>query len=121
MAEVSNVGSRAVQASLPILGETYTVDKIRKMAPYGVFTTFVDKNTLSKFKDGTFTTMVRDANNHLVKNAGFEEIDIPSEINPEAIVAISMQACAFISGQYYMTQINSRLEVMDESDEEATK
>ena len=54
LAEVSSVGSRTVQASLPILGDTFTVEKIRKMAPNGLFTTLIDKNSLSKFKDGTF-------------------------------------------------------------------
>lgn len=113
LADVSNAGSRAVQASLPIIGKTYTVEKLRKMAPNGLFTTFVDKNMLSRFKDGTFTTMVRDENNHLVRNTGFEEIKVPGGFSPAEILAISMQACAFISGQYYMTQINSRLNAMD--------
>jgi len=113
LTEVSNIGSGAVQASFPILGDKFTVDKIRKMAPNGVFTTSIDKNMLSKFKDGTFSTMVRDENNHLVKNAGFKEINIESGLNLTEVLAMGMQACAFISGQYYMTQINSRLDMMD--------
>ena len=85
------------------------------MAPNGLFTATADKAVLSHFSDGTFTTMVRDSENHLVSHAGFQEVGELSKINPAVALGVGMQAMAAISGQYFMTQINGQLEGINKS------
>lgn len=118
LAEGTRAGGHAVQAALPALGKVQTITEIKKVAPNGLYTTTVDKAVLSRFKDGTFTTMVRDADKNLVGHAGFKEIGQLQKTNPVIALNVGMQAMAAISGQYYMTQINDQLMDISQNIEE---
>ena len=115
LADGTKVGGHLVQGALPVLGQAHTIAELQKMAPNGLFTATADKAVLSHFSDGTFTTMVRDSENHLVSHAGFQEVGELSKINPAVALGVGMQAMAAISGQYFMTQINGQLEGINKS------
>lgn len=115
LSEGTMIGGHMAQGALPALGQAQTLAEIQKLAPNGLFTATADKAVLSHFADGTYTTMVRDSGNHLVANAGFQEVGQLNKINPAIAVGVGMQAMAMISGQYYMTQINSQLEGINKS------
>lgn len=115
LSEGSKAVNHAVQCALPALGDVYTVSKLKQMAPNGLFTATVDKAALSHFADGSYTTMVRDSKNHLIANAGYKELKLFSGVNPAVVVGAGMQAMAAISGQYYMTKINSQLDAISKS------
>ena len=94
---------------MPILEKATTLAEIAKMAPNGLFTATVDPTTLSKFADGTTTTMVRDGANKLTGHAGFQHVENLGKVNTLTVVNVGMQAMAAISGQYYLHQIFSQL------------
>lgn len=103
------------QGSLPVLGNTKTMAELARMAPNGLFTATVDPSTLSKFADGTITTMVRDSTNHLIGHAGFQPVQNLFKVSPLVAVNIGMNAMAAISGQYYLNQIFGQLDSINSS------
>lgn len=107
--DISAVGTHVLQGITPILDKSYTLQEIAKQAPTGLFTTMADPASLSRFTDGTFTTMVRDFDNNLVSHEGFSPFKIEGKINPIALVNVGMQAMAAVSGQYYLHHINKEL------------
>ncbi|MCJ7968737.1 MAG: hypothetical protein MUW51_06945 [Lactococcus lactis] len=56
--EASLIAGNLTQGSLQIANQAMSVAQIFKQAPNGLFTATVDPAKLSKFKNGTFTTMV---------------------------------------------------------------
>lgn len=99
-----------VNATMPILQQVLTVEKIAKVAPNGLFTTVANPETLSKFSDGSFTTMVRDTNNKMIGHEGFSKVTDITKGNPLIAINVGMQAMAMVSGQYYLHEINTQLE-----------
>lgn len=111
LSEGNMIAGHIVQGATPVLGQAYSVAQLQAAAPNGLFTATADKASLSLFKaDGTYSTMVRDSSNKLVRNAGFKEVELVNKLNPAVVVSIGMQAMAIISGQYYMTKINKQLD-----------
>nr|WP_321292077.1 hypothetical protein [uncultured Trichococcus sp.] len=108
----SDVTSRVLQGAVPILANIQTLGEISKQASHGLYTATVDPSTLSKFTDGTLTTMVREGGK-LIRHSGFHEISLPT-VNPFATINVAMQAMVMISGQYYLHQINSQLTQLGE-------
>ena len=118
---VSNGGAGLVKGGLPIAAQAKTAQEIAKSAENGLFTATASPELLSKFKDGTLSTMVRPKGSKGIQaNAGFKEVSIDSltRINPSLAVAAGMQAMAMISGQYYMDQISEQLKVVNATLEE---
>lgn len=105
-------GSRVLQGALPSLAQKQVLAEIKAQAPNGIFTTKINPKELSKFSDGTYTTMVRDLGNNLKGHEGFRRIELPFG-NLAAVTGLTMQAMAMISGQYYLTTINSQLESIE--------
>ena len=99
-----------VNAATPILQQVFTAKKLAEVAPNGLFTTSANPRTLSKFSDGSFTTMVRDTSNKLSKHEGFSKVTDIANGNPLIAVNVGMQAMAMISGQYYLHEINAQLD-----------
>lgn len=96
--------SRGTKVALPAM----TLAEISSIAPEGLFTTLVDPELLSKLADGTYTTMIRE-NGQILKHVGFEKIDF-LKVNSLIGISIAMQAMSLVSGQYYLTEINSKLD-----------
>jgi len=116
VSETAKAGGHLVQSAIPILACAQTLTEITKQASGGVlFASTVDPATLSKFANGTTTTMVRDAANNLVGHAGFRPIDDLGGLNPLTAVNIGMQAMSAVSGQYYLHQIFSQLDGINSS------
>lgn len=110
----NQIGGVIINTTLPFLQQTQTLSDIEKIAPNGLFTTVADPNTLSKFSDGSFTTMVRDSSGVLLEHKGFTEVTNLVKANPMIAITAGIQAMAAISGQYYLHQINSQLEAISE-------
>lgn len=108
--ETTKIGGHLIQGAMPVLERASTLAEIAKKAPNGLFTATVDPSTLSKFADGTTTTMVRDTANKLAGHAGFQSVEKIGKVNPLMAVNVGMQAMAAISGQYYLHQIFSQLD-----------
>lgn len=108
--ETTKIGGHLIQGAMPVLEHASTLSEIAKKAPNGLFTATVDPSTLSKFADGTTTTMVRDTANKLAGHAGFKSVEKIGGVNPLMAVNVGMQAMAAISGQYYLHQIFSQLD-----------
>lgn len=110
ISEATKIGGHLVQGAMPVLGNASTLAEIAKKAPNGLFTATVDPSILSKFTDGTTTTMVRDTTNNLTGHAGFQQVGNISKTNPLLAVNVGMQAMAAVSGQYYLHQIFDQLD-----------
>lgn len=108
--EATKIGGHLIQGAMPVLEHASTLAEIAKKAPNGLFTATVDPSTLSKFADGTTTTMVRDTANKLAGHAGFQPVENLGKVNPLLAVNVGMQAMAAISGQYYLHQIFGQLD-----------
>lgn len=107
--DVNNVVGKLVNTSMPFLQQSYTMQQLHQAAPNGLFTTTADIKTLSRFSDGSISTMVRNSSNDLVKHQGFFQITNVVKTNPIVAVAASIQVMALVSSQYYLNQINSQL------------
>lgn len=114
LSNVNKISGHLINSTMPFLQEAITMNQIKKVAPNGLFTTLADPKTLSRFADDSYTTMVRDSSNNLVKNQGFTELTNISQANPINAITVGMQAMAAVSGQYYMHEINSKLELMSD-------
>lgn len=111
--KVNAVAGPIVQAALPVAARINTLTELSKRAPHGLFAATADVSTLSKFKDGTFTTMVRDTKNKMTGHAGFKSIGELRKVSPIELMNIGMQAAAIVSSQYYLEEINSQLTSID--------
>lgn len=111
--DVSLIVGNLTQGSLQVANQAITVAQIAKQAPNGLFTATIDPSKLSKFKNGTFTTMVHGSENKL-EHFGFTEIAASGAINPAMVVSAGMQIMSIVSGTYYLNQINSQIHQVDE-------
>ena len=115
--EASLIVGNLTQGSLQVANQAMTVAQIAKQAPNGLFTATIDPSKLSKFKNGTFTTMVHGSEKKL-EHFGFTEIATSGAINPAMVLSAGMQAMSIVSGTYYLNQINSQIHQVDEKLEE---
>ncbi|MDB1653535.1 hypothetical protein ABQE22_10825 [Enterococcus durans] len=111
---VNNVSGKLVNASMPFIQQSFTINQLAQAAPNGLFTTSVSPEKLSKFADGSYSTMVRNAAKKLVGHQGFVEVTDVIKANPMVAISASMQAMALVSGQYYLHQINAQMESISE-------
>lgn len=116
-ADASLIAGNLTQVSLQIANQAMTFSQIAKQAPNGIFTATIDPSKLSKFKNGTFTTMVHGGEKKL-EHFGFTEITAAGGINPAMVLAAGMQIMSIASGTYYLHQINSQIHELDEKLEE---
>lgn len=115
---VSNIGTGLAKCYLPISSHVQTAQEIAKTTKNGLFTATANPEILSKFKDGTISTMIRPKGSKGIQgNAGFKEVSLDSlsKVNPSMAVATGMQAMAMVSGQYYMDQISNELRNVNSS------
>jgi len=69
------------------------------------FRATVNPELLSKFSDGTYSTMIRDNNGHIISHAGFKQI------SPISLASnIIFQTLSLVTSQYYLHSINKKLE-----------
>lgn len=93
---------------LQIANNKLTTSAILKQAPNGLYTATTNVSNLSKFADGTTSTIVR-KNGKISGHAGFEQLNISNILNPAMIVSIGLQAMSIISGTHYLNEISQEL------------
>jgi hypothetical protein len=119
VSEAALIGSNITQGALQVANQSETLAQIIKQAPNGLFTATVDPSKLSKFKNGTFTTMYR--NDNKLKHAGFSKVALKQAINPAMVLSAGMQAMSMVAGTYYLKQLNSQIVKIDNKLEELLK
>lgn len=117
----SLISGNLIQSGLQIANKSITLSSIINQAPNGLFTSTVNSNTLSRFKDGTVSTMVHKSSGSISKHAGFTEVGLSTGLNPAMVLSIGMQAMSMISGTYYLSQINNQITKIDNKLEELIK
>lgn len=113
VSDLSLMTGNVSQAALQVASQGMTLAQITKQAPNGLFTATVNPANLSKFANGTTTTMVRDASGRLVEHAGFAEVGLSVSVNPAIVLSAGMQAMSAVSGTYYLHRINAQITDMD--------
>ena len=93
--------------------ELLTFSELAKKAPNGLFTASTSVDNLTQFKDGSYSTMVRDANGQIQQHAGFVEVKGLGGVNIANLVSVGMQAMSFVSGMYYLHEINTQLNALN--------
>lgn len=68
------------------------------------FRATVNVELLSKFSNGTYSTIIRDSSGHIIGHAGFEQIGL-LDVGPMIIFKVA----SFITNQYYLHNINEEL------------
>ena len=95
--------------------ELLTFSELAKKAPNGLFTASTSIDNLTQFKDGSYSTMVRGANGQIQKHAGFVEVKgVVGGVNIAHLVSVGMQAMSIASGMYYLHEINTQLNTLNE-------
>jgi hypothetical protein len=98
-----------LKSTIKTTGEIKSLNEIVQRAPNGLFTATVNPSTLSKFTNGTISTMVKGSSGQIIEHAGFTEIGLNTFINPSAIVSSGLQAISTVSGVYYLHKINEQI------------
>lgn len=94
--------------------ELLTFSELAKKAPNGLFTASTSVDNLTQFKDGSYSTMVRGDNGQIQKHAGFVEVKGVGGVNLAKLVSVGMQAMSIASGMYYLHEINTQLNSLNE-------
>ena len=113
LSEKNFVNGQLLNLGLNISKESITFSELAKKAPNGLFTASTNIENLTQFKDGSFSTMVRDANGQIQQHAGFVEVKGIGGINIADLVSVGMQAMSFASGMYYLHEINMQLNALN--------
>lgn len=108
----SHVGSIGAKAGAVIGQQVLSMQELAAQAPNGLFTATTNPTTLTKFADGTVSTMVH-GKHGVAAHYGFEQVKGISAINPAMVINMGMQGMAFVSGQYYLKRINERMDKLD--------
>lgn len=112
VSDLSLMTGNVSQTILQVTNQGMTLTQIAKQAPYGLFTATANPDNLSKFANGTTTTMVRDASGRLVEHAGFADIGLSASVNPAIILSAGIQGMSAVSGTYYLHKINAQITAM---------
>lgn len=98
--------------------ELLTFSELAKKAPNGLFTASTNIENLSQFKDGSYSTMVRNANGQIQNHAGFVEVSGVGGVSIANLVSAGMQAMSILSGTYYLHEIHNQLSNLNSNMEE---
>jgi hypothetical protein len=118
VSDLSLMTGNVSQTALQVANQGMTLVEIAKQAPNGLFTATANPSNLSKFANGTTSTMVRDASGRLVEHAGFADVSFSASVNPAIILAAGMQVMSAVSGTYYLHKINAQITDIDAKLEE---
>jgi len=118
VSDLSLLTGNVSQTALQVANQGMTVAQIAKQAPNGLFTATTNPSNLSKFANGSTSTMVRDSSGRLAEHAGFADIGLSVSVNPAIILSAGMQVMSAVSGTYYLHKINAQITDMDAKLEE---
>lgn len=113
VSESSLMTGNVSQSALQVANQGMTLAQIAEKAPNGLFTATTNPVNLSKFANGTTSTMVRDASGSLVEHAGFAHVGLRASVNPAMILSAGMQVMSAISGTHYLNEITAYIKKMD--------
>ena len=108
----SQVGGIGIRTGAVVGQQVFSMQQLAAQAPNGLFAATTDPTTLTKYADGTVSTMVH-GKSGIASHYGFEQVKGISAINPAMVVSMGMQAMAFVSGQYYLKRINERMDRLE--------
>lgn len=96
------------------VGTLCKVSDLMNNASNGLFTATVPLEKLMAYEDGTVSSIIKNGGK-IVSHEGFSEItsNALKVTKITSLLTIGFQAMAFVSGQYYMHQINKKLESID--------
>ncbi len=89
---------------------TYINDLLNISKQSKCFRATVSQELLSKFNDGTYSTIIRDSNGHIISHAGFEQIS-PIDFTPLIVFKIA----SLVTSQYYLHHISEQLNYIKEN------
>ncbi|GEM_PF-5246047 len=89
---------------------TYINDLLNISKQSKCFRATVSPELLSKFNDGTYSTIIRDSNGHIISHAGFEQIS-PIDFTPLIVFKIA----SLVTSQYYLHNISEQLNYIKEN------
>lgn len=113
--EIDFVTGQLLNVGLNQGRELLTFSELAKKAPNGLFTASTSIDNLTQFKDGSYSTMVRGANGQIQKHAGFVEVKgVVGGVNLANLVSVGIQAMSIASGMYYLHEINTQLNTLNE-------
>ena len=113
--EIDFAAGQLLNVGLNQWRELLTFSELAKKAPNGLFTASTSVDNLTKFKAGSYSTMVRGANGQIQKHAGFIEVKgVVGGVNIADLVSVGMQAMSIASGMYYLHEINTQLDSLNE-------
>lgn len=112
--EIDFAAGQLLNVGLNQWRELHTFSELAKKAPNGLFTASTSVDNLTQFKDGSYSTMVRGANGQIQKHAGFVEVKGVGGVNLANLVSAGMQAMSIASGMYYLHEINTQLNSLNE-------
>lgn len=113
--EIDFAAGQLLNVGLNQWRELLTFSELAKKAPNGLFTASTSVDNLTKFKDGSYSTMVRGANGQIQKHAGFIEVKgVVGGVNIADLLSVGMQAMSIASGMYYLHEINTQLDSLNE-------
>lgn len=113
--EIDFAAGQLLNVGLNQWRELITFSELAKKAPNGLFTASTSIDNLTQFKDGSYSTMVRDANGQIQKHAGFVEVKgVVGGVNLANLVSVGIQAMSIASGMYYLHEINTQLNTLNE-------
>ncbi|MCP3032630.1 hypothetical protein LF817_14990 [Halobacillus sp. A1] len=113
VSDLSLMMGNVSQTALQVANQGMTLAQIAKQAPNGLFTATSNPANMSKFANGTTSTMVRDASGSLVEHAGFADVGLSPSVNPAIILSAGMQVMSAVSGTYYLQEINAQIKGME--------
>ncbi|MEK3806104.1 hypothetical protein MHB63_05865 [Bacillus sp. FSL H8-0547] len=116
--DLSLMTGNVSQTALQVANQGMTLAQIAKQAPNGLFAATTNPANLSKFANGTTSTMVRDTSGRLVEHAGFAGVGLSASVNPAIILSAGMQVMSAVSGTYYLEKINAQIKDIDAKLEE---
>jgi hypothetical protein len=88
---------------------TVAVDAVAGLGAANLFRATVDPSTLTKFADGTVSTMVHGSGG-IIKNAGFQAVAAAQVFAPILV----FQVASILTGQYYLHGISKQLSAISE-------
>lgn len=114
----SLVAGNITQIGAQIANSKLTLAQLLSQAPNGLFSATTNPSNLSKFANGTTSTIVKNSSGQIMEHAGFTNVSLNSALNPAMVLQGGMQAMSMISGTYYLHQLNNQIKEIDQKLEE---
>ncbi|MEX0380697.1 hypothetical protein AB3K25_05240 [Leuconostoc sp. MS02] len=97
----SLIAGNITQIGAQVANSKFTLAQILSQAPNGLFSATTNPSNLSKFVNGTTSTIVKNSSRQIMEHAGFTSISLNSALNPAMVLQGGMQAMSMISATHH--------------------